>query len=317
MPRVLPGTPPVRYNKTMPALVFLLALALAAPGPAAPPLSPTADNDALYKEIVAGDPALTTPPAPLERLVAATELAEEKLRQAADDDAEDFLTLAVQGRRAAHVRSGEALHLCRLIAAADLVLARDAVRPGLRSAAKDFRQEAQGGVDEKACEDVAPHGDPPPGAETDGPPPDGATMGRGEVIVGPSVPPTPRPVIPPAGRVDRRRIRLGVATLVPGLVLFVPVAGLLAYRADVRRELAEINAATAMRPATEAETNRAFALDDRHVATTAAAAVLGTAGGALVVAGAVLLATGKRQPRTAVAPWGGRGVAGLVLQGMF
>jgi len=124
-------------------------------------------------------------------------------------------------------------------------------------------------------------------------------------------------VIPPVGRVDRRRIRMGVATLVPGLVLFAPMAGILAYRADVRRELAEINAATAMRPATTAETNRAFALDDRHVATTAAAAVLGTAGGALVVAGAVLLATGKRQPRTAVAPWGGRGVAGLVLQGRF
>jgi hypothetical protein len=77
---------------------LLLALALAAPGPAAPPLSPTADNDALYKEIVAGDPALTTPPAPLERLVAATELAEEKLRQADDDDdAEDLLTLACRG----------------------------------------------------------------------------------------------------------------------------------------------------------------------------------------------------------------------------
>ncbi|MBK7828612.1 hypothetical protein [Nannocystis sp.] len=127
------------------ALCSLLALALATPGPAAPPLSPTADNDAVYKEIVAGDPALTTSPAPLERLVVATELAEEKLRQAADDDdAEDFLTLAVQGRRAAYVRSGQALHLCRLIAAADLVLARDVLRPGLRAAARDFRQEAQG-----------------------------------------------------------------------------------------------------------------------------------------------------------------------------
>ena len=114
----------------MPALVSLLALALTTPGPTAPPLSPTADNDALYKEIVAGDPALTTPPAPLEQLVAATELAEEKLRQADDDDdAEDFLTLAVQGRRAAFVRSGEALHLCRMIAAADVVLARDPVFP--------------------------------------------------------------------------------------------------------------------------------------------------------------------------------------------
>ncbi len=310
MPLELPGAPPVRYNKTMPALVSLLALALAAPGPAAP--STVADNDALYKEIVAGDPALTAPPAPLERLVVATELAEEKLRQADDDDdAEDLLTLAAQGRRAAYGRTGEALHMCRLIAAADVVLARDGVRPGLQTAAKGFRQEAQGKVGAKACEDAAPHG------ESDGPPPDGAkTDGPPLVIVGPSKPPTPHSAPPPVDRADRR-FRVGVGTLVPGLLLFAPMAGLLAYGGDGREELAGINAATRLRPGTPAEEARVTALDNRYIATTAGAVALGLTGAALVVTGAVLMATGRRPNRVAVAPWGGRGIGGLVLQGRF
>ncbi len=299
MPRVLPATPRVRYNKTMPALVFPLALALAAP------LSPT-DNDALYKEIVAGDPVLTTPPAPLERLVAATELAEEKLRQAAnDDDAEDWLTLVVQGRRAAYARTEEALHMCRMIAAADVVLARAAVRPGLKSAATDFRHEAHGRVDEKACEAVA-----------NGPPPE-AAVGHSEVIVGASEPPTPRPAPPPVDGADLRRFRAGVGTLVPGLLLFAPVAGLLVYRGDGREELAGINAATRLRPGTPEEEARVTELDNRYIATTAGAVALGVTGGALVVTGAVLMATGRRPNRVAVTPWGARGIGGLVLQGRF
>ena len=313
MPRVLPvlpAAPRVRYNRTMPALVSLLALVLAAPGPAAPPLLPTADNDALYKEIAAGDPALTTSPAPLERLVVATELAEEKLRQADDDDdAEDLLTLAAQGRRAAYGRTGEALHMCRLIAAADVVLARDGVRPGLQTAAKGFRQEAQGKVGAKACEDAAPHGEsdgpPPDGAKTDGPP---LAVGRSEVIVGPSE---------PVDRADHRRFRVGVGTLVPGFLLFAPMAGLLAYRGDGREELAGINAATRLRPGTPTEEARVTALDNRYIATTAGAVALGVTGAALVVTGAVLMATGTRPNRVAVAPWGGRGIGGLVLQGRF
>lgn len=309
---MLPAAPRVRYNRTMPALVSLLALVLAAPGPAAPPLSPTADNDAVYKEIVAGDPALTTSPAPLERLVVATELAEEKLRQAdVDDDMEDLLTLAAQGRRAAYGRTGEALHMCRLIAAADVVLARDGVRPGLQTAAKGFRQEAQGKVGAKACEDAAPHG------ESDGPPPDGAkTDGPPLVIVGPSKPPTPHSAPPPVDRADRR-FRVGVGTLVPGLLLFAPMAGLLAYGGDGREELAGINAATRRRPGTPAEEARVTALDNRYIATTAGAVALGLTGAALVVTGAVLMATGRRPNRVAVAPWGGRGIGGLVLQGRF
>lgn len=305
--RALPTAPRVRYTRTMLALCSLLALALAAPGPAAPTRSPHADNDAIYKEIVAGDPALTTPPASLERLVVATELAEEKLRQAADDDdAEDFLTLAVQGRRAAYVRSGQALHLCRLIAAADLVLARDVLRPGLRAAARDFRQEAQGGVGE-ACETSDPR---PDEAITDGPL--GGSVGRDKIIVGPTPPATS-----PVDRADLRRFRVGVGTLVPGLLLFAPMAGLLAYRGDGREELAGINAATRLRPGTPAEEARVTALDNRYIATTAGAVALGVTGAALVVTGAVLMATGRRPNRVAVAPWGGRGIGGLVLQGRF
>ncbi len=310
MPRVLPAAPRVRYNKTMPALVSLLALALAAPGPAAPPLSPTADNDALYKEIVAGDPALTTPPAPLERLVVATELAEEKLRQADDDDdAEDLLTLAVQGRRAAYVRTGEALHLCRLIAAADLVLARDAVRPGLKAAATDFRQASQGSLGAKPCEDTTPPD------KTDNPPPTEA-VDRSGAVAGP---PPPRPVVqPPAGPVDRRRVRVGVGTLVPGLVLLAPMIGLLAYRAAGERALTALDRETMMRPRTAADDATAAALGQRYTATTAGAAALGVTAAALVVTGAVFLATpSKRQRRMAVAPWGTWGSGGLVLRGRF
>ena len=314
MPRVLPAAPRVRYNKTMPALVSLLVLALAAPGPAAPPLSPTADNDALYTEIAAGDPAVTAPPGPLERLVTATEIAEGRLREADDDDAEDLLTLAAQGRRAAYGRTGEALQLCRLIAAADVVLARKALPPRLKSAATDFRQTAQDAVGAK-CEAAS-------SGETDSPPPNGAAevgaeraANRSPAVAGPSEPPTPRPVMPPASGLERRNLRVGVGTLVPGLLLFAPVAGLLAYRGSAREELMGINADTKLRPGTPAEDARATALDSRIVGATAGAVARGVTGAALVVTGTVFLATGRRTNRVAAAPWGGRGFGGLVLRG--
>ena len=317
MPRVLPAAPRVRYNRTMPALVSLLALALAAPGPAASPLLPTADNDALYTEISAGDPALTAPPGPLERLVTATEIAEGRLREADNDDAEDLMTLAALGRRAAYGRTGEALHLCRLTAAADVVLAREAVPPRLKSATIKRRQAARDDLGATPCEDAAPRG------ETDGPPPDRAgeagaerVVDRSPAVAGPSEPPTLRPV-PPASRLERRHLRAGVGTLVPGLLLFAPVAGLLGYRGSAREELMGINADTKLRPGTPAEDARAVALNNRIVGATAGAVALGVTGAALVVTGAVFLATGRRANRVAVAPWGGRGIGGLVLQGRF
>jgi len=283
----------------MPALVSVLALALAGPDAASAPLSPTADSKAIFAAIRAGDPTITKPPASLDSLVAATEMAEARLRQADNgDDAEDLLTLVVQGRRAAYGRTSDAAHLCSLVAAADHVLA---LKTSI--AASDFRRDAEHDLGAHRCGDEAPALAPPAQAQPVPPP----------VVTPEPEPPPPRP----ADRHDRRRRQAGVGTLVPGLVLFAPVAGLLAVRAGIRDDLADLAAATATRPATEGETTRFALLDDRYGATTAAAAVLGVAGGALVVTGAVLLAAKRRQPRAALAPWGGRGVGGIVLQGRF
>jgi len=118
-------------------------------------------------------------------------------------------------------------------------------------------------------------------------------------------------------RTDRRRVRAGVGTLVPGVLLFVPMAAALAYRADADRDMAALRARTKGRESTEAEVDAALALDRRYMGTTIAAAVLGTTGAALVVTGTILLATGGRPRRVAVAPWGARSLGGLVLQGRF
>lgn len=302
-PPIFQSPPRVRYTWTMLALVCVVAFALLGPDAAAAPVSPEADSDAIYAAIAAGDPALTKPPASLDSLVAATELAEERLRNADDlDDVEDFLTLAVQGRRAAYARTSDAMHLCRLVAAADHVLARKAAPPRLTAAASGFREKAERDRGAQPCGE-APPAPTSPSAQTILPP----------TVTAKPEPPPARPV----DRHDRRRLRAGIGTLVPGLVLFVPVAALLAVRAGVRGDLADLAAATATRPATAAETSRIDLLDDRYSATTAAAAVLGATGGVLVVAGAVLLTAKRRPPRAALAPWGGRGAYGLVLQGRF
>ena len=271
----------------MPALAALLALALVA----APPLAPTAHNDAIHAEIAASDPSLTTSPAPLERLLTAVALAEERLRQAADPDAvSDALTLTVAGHRVAYKRTGEARHLCLVIAAAEQVLARDSVSPGLEAAATDFRQEARDSLGVRACEAPSPEQTADPTVDATAP----------AATEGPAEPPARRIAPSPVDRADRRRVRAGVGTLVPGLLLVAPMVGLLAYRADVRRELVGINTDTKVRPATETETARVTELDKRHVATTAGAVALGVTGAALLVTGAVLLATGGRPNRVAV-----------------
>lgn len=289
----------------MTACAALLILALAGPALAVPPLSPAADNDAINDEITAGDPTFTTPPAPLERLLAAAELAEGRLRAAASDDAAtDLLTLTVAARNAAYLRTGEAVHVCRSIAAAEHVLARKDLSPGLSTTATDFRKEALASLGARVCEE---------------PPREQAAKSAIEAEKGPARAVAPvRPVEPAAvDHIDRRHVRAGVGTLVPGLLLFAPMAGLLAYRGAGREEVAGINADTKLRPATEAETARAAALADRYTATTAGAVALGVTGAALVVTGAVLLATGRRVNRVALAPWGGREVGGLVFQGRF
>ena len=287
----------------MPVLAALLALALVA----APPLTPTADNDAIHAEIAASDPRLTNPPAPLERLLAAVALAEQRLRQAADPDAVlDALTLTAAGHRVAYQRTGEVRHLCLVIAAADQVLAQDRVSPGLEAAATDFRQEARNILGDRTCE-----ARPPEQTATEASPPQ-QTADSTATATAPA-----HHVTPPADRADRRRVPAGIGTLVPGLVLFAPVAGLLAYRAATRQDLASLNADTQSHPATDTEVRRANALNNRYAATTAGVIALGVTGAALVVTGAVLLATGVRPGRVAVAPWGGRAIGGLVVQGRF
>lgn len=116
---------------------------------------------------------------------------------------------------------------------------------------------------------------------------------------------------------ERRRLRAGVATLVPGLLLFAPMAAVLAYRARGEQELRVLQGATQGREASEAETERALLLRQRYRGTTAGAVALGATGAALAVTGLVLLATRGRASRVAVAPWGARGVGGVVLEGRF
>jgi len=108
-----------------------------------------------------------------------------------------------------------------------------------------------------------------------------------------------------------------MGTLVPGLLLFAPMAGLLAYRGQGEREISSIRVDSKDRPLTPQEITDATALGKRYTATTAGAVALGVTGAVLIVTGAALLATGTRQRRMAVAPWGSRGVGGLVLQGRF
>jgi len=124
-------------------------------------------------------------------------------------------------------------------------------------------------------------------------------------------------VAPTSGRTRRRRVHAGVGTLVSGLVLLAPMAGVLAYRETKEDALWSLGATRAGRTPTPAEAELAADLNRRYQSMTVGAAVLGVTSAALVVTGAVLLATGGRRSRMAVAPWGGRGLGGLVLEGRF
>lgn len=100
----------------------VLSLLLAGPALAAPPLDAASDNAAIHAEINAADPTITTPPAPLERLLAAAELAEARLEAAVEaGQVSDLLGLAAAARKIAYLRTGAALHLCQLLAVAERV----------------------------------------------------------------------------------------------------------------------------------------------------------------------------------------------------
>lgn len=127
-----------------------------------------------------------------------------------------------------------------------------------------------------------------------------------------------RPGPSPADRLAHLRVRAGVGTLVPGLLLLAPMAGLLVHRAAGERDFLALTLDTATRTPTEEDDKQAEALNQRHVATTAGTVAFGLTAGALVVTGVALLASGtRRQHRVSVAPWGARGLGGFVLHGRF
>jgi hypothetical protein len=140
---------------------------------------------------------------------------------------------------------------------------------------------------------------------------------RSRALCEPSSPERTSRLAERASPAERRRLRAGVATLVPGLLLFAPMAAVLAYRARGEQELRVLQGATQGREASEAETERALLLRQRYRGTTAGAVALGATGAALAVTGLVLLATRGRASRVAVAPWGARGVGGVVIEGRF
>jgi len=115
-----------------------------------------------------------------------------------------------------------------------------------------------------------------------------------------------------------RRLRAGAGLLTSGLLLIAPTAAVLAHRGAKERELKAFHTEdTSLYLLTEPERARVETLNQNYRAATAGAVVLGLTGAALAVAGVVLVATGKQPAKMAVAPWAGRGLGGLVIEGRF
>jgi hypothetical protein len=210
------------------------------------------------------------------------------------------------------------------IALADDLSKRGAVDDALGKVAAQLAQVAASGRDVPCALAPVVGSEAEPTAET---PPAEATMATATTTGAPGQPPrspavvtaaaASDPTIPTRSPADTRRVQAGVGTLVPGLLLFVPMAAVLAQRGQVERSLRGLQADTAGRALTDAELERAASLDRQFRGTTTAAAILGATGAALAVTGLVLLATRPRRSQVALAPWGGRGVGGLVLGGKF
>lgn len=292
------------YKMVMPARAALLSLVLAGPGLAAPPAS-TVDNDAILGEINAADPTITRPPAPLERLLAAAELAEERLHDAVDPDAaSDLLTLTAAARKVAYQRTGEAVHLCRLMAAAELVLGRGDLPAGLSAAATDFREEARGGLGTYTCTQDEAEADP--------------------LLHVPSRP-APRLVSlsPIAARSTQRRgpvsagaVLLGAAALTAAALLPVQIRRARAYR-ELETLIAEVEEADGK---TLEQAQRIDALYGVHTRTYGARIGLGVSAAVLAVVGVGLLVAGNTRStstRARVEPYGGPLGAGVVISGRF
>lgn len=220
--------------------------------------------------------------------------------------------LAARNFKLAYETGGDLKNMCELQSVMRLVAPLDAAETGALkfAAAEEAEAELQrvAGDDwQQVCDPLlAPtHTREPATVDT-------ATRTTATNAPAPPPPPEPRPGL------DRRRVRTGVGVLTPGLLLFAPMAGVLVYRHQGEASVAGLRETADGRKGTAEEQQLADSLGRRYTATTAAAAVLGATGAALVVTGVILVATGREQrSRVAVAPWGARGVGGLVLGGRF
>lgn len=270
----------------------------------ASPLAPDADGEAILGEINAGDPAITKPPAPLERLVAAAELAEEKLRAADEPDAMfDMLTLSAAARKVAYGRTGEAVHLCRLVAAAERVLGRGKLPAGLLAAAEDFRDEARAELGERVCEEKREEVDPL------------LPIVRG--AVGTVRPVVVMPVVErPRGTVIAGAVLLGTAAVTAAALIPVQVRRVQAFR-ELEGLVDAIEAAGSKTPEQAQRLEELYAV---HGRTAAAKIGLGVSAGVLAAVGVWFVAAGKvrrSSSRARVEPFGGPFGAGVVVSGRF
>lgn len=221
--------------------------------------------------------------------------------------------LARQSYELSFESGGPATELCKAAEILRHVAPLDTPKGGaskLRAAEEaEQRLERVAGPDWRSI--CAPPTSPPPTSTTE-------THAAHRVVPQPVAPPQPVVMAPAEDRRERRRLRAGVGALVPGLAMFAPMVGLLAYRAAGERELTALDLETMTRPRTNDDYKTASALSQRYEATTAGAIALGVTGAALVVTGAVLLATRNRsRGGLAATPWGSSGAGGLILQGRF
>jgi len=242
----------------------------------------------------------------------------------ADAERVGLAGLAARSFELSYQAGGPLTDLCGIAAVMRLAAPLDSAAGGAVKRAEAEKAEARleraAGAEWRAvCGLTVESGAPPLGPEREAPG-QAASNGPREVDAARTEDPrqagvttrTPREV---RATRDPRRVRAGVGTLVSGLLLFAPMAPVLARRGAAERALWAMQADG--QRITDAEREQAVTLNQRYRATTVGAAVLGATGAALVVTGVVLLATGGRPSKVAVAPWGARGVGGLVLEGKF
>lgn len=295
----------------------LLAVFLAGPGLAAPPAphpAPDAtDNAAIMARINAADPSLTTSPTSIDELVAVAELAERKLAAAKDpDDVGELLTHVGTAREIAHGRTNVADHLCKLLAAASDVRAREGLPADLHTEAATFSDTARTTLANEHAGHHCPPADRPVRTVDTKP----RVTPKPAVVPGPLRPSTDRVRRPKIARVTvAGGVLLGTAT-----ALTLGLVGVRVHRGRAGDELAgirdEVDAAGGKTIAqgeriAELETINAWTRT-ATVGLAVSAAVLGVVGVGLVAAG-----TQRRTEQARIALYGGPQGAGFVLRGRF